>query len=59
MATQAQRDAVRRYKAKRGRIDLRPPVELEERFKAHADRRGESVQALVIRAMEELLEREK
>lgn len=50
-----------RYLAKMDEIRIRMPKEagLKEAIRAHAERRGESVQAFILRAVQETMEREK
>lgn len=50
-----------KYLAKMDEIRIRMPKEagLKEAIHAHAERRGESVQAFILRAVQETMEREK
>lgn len=57
--TKAQNDAVKRYFEKMGRINIRPSKELEAAIKTHAQERGESMQAFVIRAIQNEMKRDK
>ena len=58
MTSKAQKEAINRYFAKQGRIDIRPPADLVEKAKAHAKSRGESLSGFVIRAIRETMERD-
>lgn len=50
-----------KYLAKMDEIRIRMPKEtgLKDTIHAHAERRGESVQAFILRAVQEAMEREK
>lgn len=57
--TKAQQRAVNKYmKGNYDRVNLTLPKGQKDRIKAHADNRGESVNAFINRAVAETLERE-
>ncbi len=57
--TKAQQRAVNKYmKGNYDRVNLTLPKGQKDRIKAHADNRGESVNAFINRAISETLERE-
>lgn len=57
----AKKEINERYLATQDRITIRVPKEsgLKEAIQAHAESKGESVQAFIIRAINEAMEREK
>ena len=58
--TEAQKRATAKWhKEKVEEIKFRVPKGKKEIFKAHAEKRGESVNAFLLRAAEETIEREK
>ena len=58
---QQNKKAAQKYLAKMDEIRIRMPKEsgLKEAIQAHAESKGESVQAFIIRAINEAMEREK
>ena len=56
--TEAQKRAQRNYMGKFVRVELRMEREERDKIKAHAERRGESLNAFINRAIDETMERE-
>ena len=57
--TEAQAKAHKKYMEGVATIQVRLTAERREEIKAHAERKGESVNAFIIRVIDEALEREK
>lgn len=56
--TDAQKRANAKYQATLGRMNLRPPKDLNDAIRAHAAARGESLQAFMLRAATEQMQRD-
>ena len=56
--TEAQKRAQRKYMESVATIQIRTTAEQRDRIKAHAERRGESVNAFINRTIDETMERE-
>lgn len=56
--SEAQRKATEKYLGKLDEIRIRMPKGRKEEIKAHAEGRGESVNAFINRAIDETMERE-
>ena len=56
--SEAQRKAAAKYLEKLDEIRIRMPKGRKDEIKAHAERRGESVNAFINRAIDEAIERE-
>lgn len=56
--TEAQKRAQRNYMGKFVRVELRMEREERDKIKAHAEHRGESLNAFINRAIDETMERE-
>ena len=56
--TEAQKRAQRKYMESIATIQVRTTEDRRERIKAHAESRGESVNAFINRAIDETMERE-
>lgn len=57
--TKAQQKAVNKYMAENyDRVNLTMPKGRKDKIKAHAERRGESLNAFINRAIDETMERE-
>ncbi len=56
--TEAQKRAQRKYMESVATIQIRTTAEQREQIKAHAESRGESVNAFINRAIDETIERE-
>lgn len=59
MATEAQKRAVAKYQATLGRMNLRPPKDLDDEIRAHAEAMGESLQSFMLRAAQEQMKRDR
>ncbi len=57
--TQAQLRATKKYHEKLDNIQIRVPKGEKEKISAHATAQGESLNAFVVRAIKEAMEREK
>ena len=57
--TEAQKRAQKAYMGKFARVELRMTQEKRDAIQAHAEARGESVNAFVGRAIEETMQRDK
>ena len=58
-AYEQRKEAIKRYLDKQDEIKIRLPKGEKEKIRAHAESRGESVNAFIARAIAEAIERDK